>query len=165
MPRVKRRPLAIGLDLLTLAWHPVGGGESTAVRWCFGSSACGSRCGRQGVCCSGWHLRSSFAALTTRGIGPFGTHCHGRTVPAVRRPGGSRRRSRLRCIAGVLAVLTHTQLSHPFSVPDLATAVHDVANGMGSASARHEPLHLFDGNIFYPQRFTLAFSDPMILPR
>ncbi len=28
----------------------------------------------------------------------------------------------------------------------------------------HSPLALFDGNIFYPQRFTLALSDPILLP-
>ncbi|MCX6537468.1 MAG: hypothetical protein NT151_00835 [Acidobacteria bacterium] len=27
-----------------------------------------------------------------------------------------------------------------------------------------DPLHLFDANIFYPERFTLAFSDAMLLP-
>jgi hypothetical protein len=27
-----------------------------------------------------------------------------------------------------------------------------------------DPLHLFDGNIFYPERFTLAFSDSMLVP-
>jgi hypothetical protein len=27
-----------------------------------------------------------------------------------------------------------------------------------------DPLHLFDGNIFYPERYTLAFSDSMLLP-
>jgi hypothetical protein len=28
----------------------------------------------------------------------------------------------------------------------------------------HDPLHLFDANIFYPERFTLAFSDAMLVP-
>jgi len=27
-----------------------------------------------------------------------------------------------------------------------------------------DPLHLFDGNIFHPERFTLAYSDAMLLP-
>ena len=27
-----------------------------------------------------------------------------------------------------------------------------------------DPLHLFDGNIFHPNRFTLAYSEPLILP-
>ena len=27
-----------------------------------------------------------------------------------------------------------------------------------------DPRHLFDANIFYPERFTLTFSDPVILP-
>src|SRR5213078_988048 len=27
-----------------------------------------------------------------------------------------------------------------------------------------DPLHLFDANIFYPVRFTLAFSDAMLVP-
>jgi len=28
----------------------------------------------------------------------------------------------------------------------------------------HDPLHLFDANIFYPERNTLAFSDAMLVP-
>ncbi len=27
-----------------------------------------------------------------------------------------------------------------------------------------DPLHLFDGNIFYPSRYTLAYSEPLIIP-
>ena len=27
----------------------------------------------------------------------------------------------------------------------------------------HDPLHLFDANIFYPERYTLAYSDPLII--
>jgi hypothetical protein len=29
--------------------------------------------------------------------------------------------------------------------------------------ATHAPLHLFDANIFYPERYTLAYSEPMIV--
>ena len=30
--------------------------------------------------------------------------------------------------------------------------------GLGASSALHDPLHLFDANIFYPERYTLAYS-------
>src|SRR5262249_25818825 len=78
-------------------------------------------------------------------------------------------RSTLAALAahGVLAaILTYpqiTQLSsavadHPdplFSVWRLAWVAHQL---------RADPAHLFDANIFYPERATFAYSDAMLLP-
>jgi hypothetical protein len=62
------------------------------------------------------------------------------------------------------AVMTWPQMWHPLSVPDhsdpyfsmwrLAWIAHQLPR---------DPVHLFDGNIFYPLRHTLAFSDGVLL--
>jgi hypothetical protein len=72
-------------------------------------------------------------------------------------------------VCAVLAVLLSTiwiwpHVAHPRQVPDrgdpvfsawrLARFAHQVA---------HDPAHLFDGNIFYPRHWTLAYSDATLL--
>jgi len=60
--------------------------------------------------------------------------------------------------------LTWPQVAHPLSVP-----VHDDAYfSMWRLSwiahqLRSDPVHLFDGNIFYPSKDTLAYSDAVLL--
>lgn len=66
--------------------------------------------------------------------------------------------------AGLVWILGE-QVRMPNGVPDLgdplfsmwriSTIAHQLA---------HDPWHLFDGNMFYPARFTLAYSDAIVLP-
>jgi len=64
------------------------------------------------------------------------------------------------------AVLTYPQFLH------LSDTVHDdgdpLLNTWALAWVAHQlpfaPGHLFDGNIFYPERYTLAFSETLIVP-
>jgi hypothetical protein len=68
-------------------------------------------------------------------------------------------------MALALAVLLHDQLRHPYSVPDLGDPLFSIWR---MAWVNHQitadPAHLFDANIFYPERLTLTLSDPIILP-
>lgn len=85
----------------------------------------------------------------------------------VQAPAGAWRRAALASVgmALALAVLLHDQLRHPYSVPDLGDPLFSmwrmgwIAHQLGA-----DPMHLFDANIFYPDRLTLALSDSMILP-
>ena len=60
--------------------------------------------------------------------------------------------------------LTWPQVAHPLRVP-----VHDDAYfsmwrlAWIAHQLRTDPLHLFDGNIFYPSKDTLAYSDALLL--
>ena len=68
-------------------------------------------------------------------------------------------------IAGALVVLLHDQLLQPYSVPDLGDPLFSIWRiGWVLHQLEVDPAHLFDANIFYPERLTLTFSDPMILP-
>ncbi len=68
-------------------------------------------------------------------------------------------------IAAALALLLHNQLLQPHSVPDLGDPLFSIWRiGWVLHQLGVDPGHLFDANIFYPQRLTLTFSDPMILP-
>jgi len=62
------------------------------------------------------------------------------------------------------AVMTWPQVLHPASVPD---NVDSYFNMWRLAWVAHQlprdPLHLFDANIFYPLRHTLAYSDAVLL--
>jgi hypothetical protein len=67
-------------------------------------------------------------------------------------------------LAAFVVVLTWPQAAMPHSVPDkgdplfstwrLAWIAHQIVR---------DPLRLFDGNIFYPERLTLTYSDPVIV--
>ena len=68
-------------------------------------------------------------------------------------------------IAAVLAVLLHDQLRNLYLVPDLGDPLFSVWRiGWVAHQIVTDPLHLFDGNIFYPTPLTLTLSDPVILP-
>ena len=68
-------------------------------------------------------------------------------------------------LALALAVLLHTQIAHPYSVPDYGDPLFSIWRvGWVLHQLGNDPTHLFDANIFYPQPLTLTFSDPMILP-
>jgi len=69
--------------------------------------------------------------------------------------------------AGLTAVMTYPQVRY------LATGVSpDIGDPLLSTwrlswvahQVTRDPLHLFDANIFHPTRFTLAFSDAMLVP-
>ncbi|HEX6463390.1 MAG TPA: hypothetical protein VFZ98_03005, partial [Vicinamibacterales bacterium] len=76
------------------------------------------------------------------------------------------RTSGLHVVATVLlaTVWLWPHILHPFRVPDrgdpvfsawrIARVTHQLA---------HDPRRLFDGNIFYPRRWTLAYSDATLL--
>src|SRR5436309_1088273 len=64
-----------------------------------------------------------------------------------------------------VAVLLHNQIRHLDYVPDLGDPLFSTWR---VAWVNHQlftdPRHLFDSNIFYPERLTLTLSDPVILP-
>lgn len=81
----------------------------------------------------------------------------------------SRRRLLLRTLAllvGLTVVMTWPQARH------LANGIPDVGDPLLNAWAlrwvAHQapiaPARIFDGNIFYPERWTLAYSEPMLVP-
>jgi hypothetical protein len=68
-------------------------------------------------------------------------------------------------MALALAVLLHDQLRHPYSVPELGDPLFSIWRiGWVNHQIVNDPAHLFDANIFYPERLTLTLSDPIILP-
>ena len=68
-------------------------------------------------------------------------------------------------IAAALGVLLHDQLRHLDWVPDLGDPLFSTWRiGWIAHQIVTSPLHLFDANIFYPERLTLTLSDPVILP-
>ncbi len=109
-----------------------------------------------------------------RNIGPFGIGRAQwrRLVPSadlflVRAPDGFWRRTAFASlgIALALAILVHDQLLHMYSVPDLGDPLFSMWRiGWVAHQIVTDPAHLFDTNIFYPERLTLTLSDPMILP-
>jgi hypothetical protein len=61
--------------------------------------------------------------------------------------------------------MTWPQIARLHSVPDVGDPLFSTWRAAWIAhQAARDPLHLFDGNIFYPERRTLAFSDAMIVP-
>jgi hypothetical protein len=87
-------------------------------------------------------------------------------VVAARAPGACRRGALAALgIAVALAVLLHDQLLHLDWVPDLGDPLFSIWRvGWVAHQIVRDPLHLFDANIFYPERLTLTLSDPVILP-
>jgi hypothetical protein len=72
-------------------------------------------------------------------------------------------------VAGLMAALTamlvHVQLANLDAVNDLGDPLFSVWRLDWIAhQLPRDPLHLFDANIFYPERYTLAFSDAILLP-
>jgi hypothetical protein len=62
------------------------------------------------------------------------------------------------------AVMTWPQVAHPLSVPDHVDSFFSLWRMSWIAhQLPRDPLHLFDANIFYPLRYTLAFSDAVML--
>jgi hypothetical protein len=68
-------------------------------------------------------------------------------------------------IALALAILLHEQVLQPYGVADLGDPLFSMWRiGWVAHQIVTDPLHLFDANIFYPERLTLTLSDPIILP-
>ncbi len=68
-------------------------------------------------------------------------------------------------IAAVLGILLHQQVVHLDSVPDLGDPLFSMWRvGWVVHQLATDPRHLFDANIFYPERLTLTLSDPVIMP-
>ncbi len=67
-------------------------------------------------------------------------------------------------LALALAILLHAQLGQMYSVPDLGDPLFSMWRvGWVNHQIVRDPAHLFDANIFHPERLTLTLSDPMIL--
>ena len=111
-----------------------------------------------------------------RRTGPFGISRAPGRQPLVRpdadpihleaTPGTARRTALAALgIGGALVVLLHDQFLQPYSVADLGDPLFSIWRiGWVLHQLEVDPLRLFDANIFYPERLTLTFSDPMILP-
>ena len=111
-----------------------------------------------------------------RRIGPFGIGREQwrRLVPSTgadlflaRAPAGFWRRTAFASLgmAVAIAILLHAQLRHMYSVPDFGDPLFSMWRiGWVAHQIVTDPVHLFDANIFYPERLTLTLSDPMILP-
>jgi hypothetical protein len=68
-------------------------------------------------------------------------------------------------ICAVAAVLLAPQMLRPYGVPDLGDPLFSIWRmAWVPHQLLRDPLHLFDANIFYPDRLTLTYSDSMILP-
>jgi hypothetical protein len=79
--------------------------------------------------------------------------------------GGSRRAVQAGLgLALALGVLLHAQLGQMYSIPDLGDPLFSMWRvGWVTHQIVRDPAHLFDANIFHPERLTLTLSDPMIL--
>jgi hypothetical protein len=65
----------------------------------------------------------------------------------------------------LVAVMTWPQVRHLYSVPDLGDPLFSVWRiAWVSHQLPRDPLHLFDANIFYPERLTFTYSDSLIVP-
>ena len=63
------------------------------------------------------------------------------------------------------AALTWLQVRYLDSVPDLGDPLFSIWRiAWVSHQIVHDPLQLFDENMFYPERLTLAYSDSIIVP-
>jgi hypothetical protein len=79
------------------------------------------------------------------------------------------RRGELLAVAALMALLTilmtYPQIRRLDSLADLGDPLFSLWRLSWVAhQLPRDPLHLFDGNMFYPERFTLAYSDSMLLP-
>lgn len=65
----------------------------------------------------------------------------------------------------LVATATWPQIRRLDSVPDLGDPLFSVWRIAWIAhQVVHDPMHLFDGNMFYPERLTLTYSDPVLVP-
>jgi len=68
-------------------------------------------------------------------------------------------------LGAALILLLHQQVRHLDSVPDFGDPLFSIWRvGWVNHQLVTDPRHLFDANIFYPERLTLTFSDPIVLP-
>src|SRR4029434_9264550 len=68
-------------------------------------------------------------------------------------------------LGAALMLLLHQQVQHLDSVPDLGDPLFSIWRvGWVNHQPLSDPRPLFDTNIFYPERLTLTFSDPIVLP-
>jgi hypothetical protein len=68
-------------------------------------------------------------------------------------------------IAMALGLILHEQLQDPYSIPDYGDPLFSIWRiGWVLHQLLRDPARLFDANIFFPERLTLTFSDPIILP-
>ena len=173
---VTRRWIVIGLDVLTVGLAVLSATIINAggfvvrfwgIRLSFGTA-------RRALL---WLGAVMLVRLTLgRRIGPLGMWSTQwqRLVPPtdadpflVRAPAGFWRRAAFASlgIGLALAILLHDQLRQLYSVPDLGDPLFSMWRiGWVVHQIVTDPAHLFDANIFYPERLTLTLSDPMILP-
>jgi hypothetical protein len=68
-------------------------------------------------------------------------------------------------LGAALILLLHQQVRHLDYVPDLGDPLFSIWRvGWVNHQLFTDPRHLFDANIFYPERLTLTLSDPIVLP-
>jgi len=68
-------------------------------------------------------------------------------------------------LGAALIVLLYQQVRHLDYVPDLGDPLFSIWRvGWVNHQLFTDPRHLFDANIFYPERLTLTLSDPIVLP-
>src|SRR4026207_1835344 len=68
-------------------------------------------------------------------------------------------------LGAALGLLLHQQVRHLDYVPDLGDPLFSIWRvGWVNHQLLNDPRHLFDTNIFYPERLTLTFFDPIVLP-
>ena len=67
--------------------------------------------------------------------------------------------------SALVAIVTWPQVARLDSVPDLGDPLFSMWRIAWIAhQIVRDPVHLFDGNMFYPEHLTLALSDPVIVP-
>ena len=67
--------------------------------------------------------------------------------------------------SALVAIVTWPQVFRLDSVPDLGDPLFSIWRISWIAhQIVRDPVHLFDGNMFYPEHLTLALSDPVIVP-
>src|SRR5207253_169716 len=68
-------------------------------------------------------------------------------------------------IGAVLGIVLYQQIAHLDQVPDLGDPLFSMWRvGWVAHQIVADPRHLFDANIFFPERLALTLSDPVILP-
>jgi hypothetical protein len=68
-------------------------------------------------------------------------------------------------LGAALILLLYQQVRHLDYVPDLGDPLFSMWRvGWVNHQLFTDPRHLFDANIFYPERLTLTLSDPIVLP-
>src|SRR5499433_1470481 len=93
----------------------------------------------------------------------------GETGPAAR-PGARLTVGRILCALALFAVLAIVHTWPLASAPGTLSRndngdfiLHEWIMAWVSHQVVTNPLHLFDANIFYPERYTLAYSDPLFV--